>query len=184
MPREIAHKALYGLFASWLGLTLLGQRLYRDQTRRSRLDKLVLILPDWRFFAPNPCVNDHHLLVRDTLADGTVTGWRQISTVEERRWSHALWHPHRRAEKTIFDLTAELLRYLSRNDYDSMGRRADPSLQLCMPYVTLLTHVASAGHPPDAVATQFLIAVSGGYETEEEPMMVFLSELHPLRANG
>ena len=60
---------------------------------------------------------------------------------------------------------------------------ADPTVQLSVPYLTLLAHVATRPHHPDAVQTQFLIAVSGGYDEEDEPTMVFLSEFHAVAPN-
>ncbi|MFC4001150.1 hypothetical protein ACFS2C_07675 [Prauserella oleivorans] len=170
--------ALYGLFGTWFGLTVVGQKLYRDATKRTGWDKLYLVIPDWRFFAPNPGIYDHHLLMRDELADGSLTGFREISSMEERTLLHALWHPHRRAEKTVFDVAAELLRYVGEHGLVRGG--ADPTVQLSVPYLTLLAHVTAQQHHPDAVRTQFLICVSGGYDEEEEPTMVFLSEFHSL----
>jgi hypothetical protein len=178
MTTKAARGALYGLFATWFGLTVVGQKLYRDQSRRSRWDKLYLIVPDWRFFAPNPGIHDHHLLLRDQLTDGTLTGWREISSLEERTLLHSVWHPHRRAEKTVFDASAELLRFIGQ--HGQLDGNADPTVQLSVPYLTLLAHVTTREHHPDAVRTQFLIAVSGGYEEEDEPTMVFLSEFHAL----
>lgn len=178
MHGRAARTALYGLFATWFTATVVGQKLYRDQTKLSRWDRLHLVIPDWRFFAPNPGVHDHHLLMRDRTADGEVTGWREISSVEQRTVLHALWHPHRRAEKTVFDATAELLRYIGQ--HGRITGHADPTVQLSVPYLTLLSYVSSRRHHPDAAQTQFVIAISGGFDEDDEPMMVFLSEWHPL----
>ncbi|KMS87533.1 DUF5819 family protein [Prauserella rugosa] len=181
LPPNLGRKALYGLFATWFGLTVVGQKLYRDPRRRSAWDKLCLVIPDWRFFAPNPGVHDQHLLMRDQLTDGTLTPWQEISHVEERTLLHALWHPHRRAEKTVFDASAELLRNIDDEEHQHrLDGKPDPTLQLSIPYLTLLAHVTSRQHHPDAERTQFLIAMSGGYDEQDEPAMVFLSELHAL----
>ncbi|OZM72834.1 hypothetical protein CFN78_13385 [Amycolatopsis antarctica] len=176
MSRKTARHVLYGVFASWFGLTVVGQKLYRDSSKTSVWDKLYLFIPDWRFFAPNPGIHDHHLLMRDKLADGTVTGWQEYSKVEERTLLHSVWHPHRRAEKAVFDTSAELLRFIGQHGH--LSGNADPTVQLSVPYLTLLSHLTSRKHHPEAVQTQFLIAVSGGYEVEDEPTMVFLSEFH------
>ncbi|WP_039737341.1 hypothetical protein [Saccharomonospora halophila] len=173
-----ARRVLYAALGTWFGLTVVGQKLYRDQRRQTVWDRLYLLIPDWRFFAPNPGIHDHHLLLRDRLTDDSLTEFREVSRVRERTLLQALWHPHRRAEKTIFDSVAELLRYVGQH---GEGRRGpDPSLQLSVPYLTLLAYVTAREHHPDAVRTQFLIAISGGYETEDEPTMVFLSEWHAL----
>ncbi|EIE98534.1 DUF5819 family protein [Saccharomonospora glauca] len=178
MAGKKARAALYAFFATWFGLTVAGQKLYRDDNKKSFWDRLYLVVADWRFFAPNPGIHDHHLLMRDKLSDGTLTEWTEIRTVEERTLRHAVWHPHRRAEKTVFDTAAELLRFIGQ--HGPMNGNADPTVQLSVPYLTLLAHVTTRRHHPDAVQTQFLIAVSGGYDEEDEPTMVFLSEFHAL----
>lgn len=174
--------ALYGIFATWFGVTVFGQKLYRSNDRVSVWDKLYLVVPDWRFFAPDPGVFDHHLLMRDELADGAFTGFQEITSVEERKPSHALWHPHRRAEKTVFDVETELLRQVRRSSQTDGA--ADEKVQLSVPYLTLLAHVTAQDHHPEAVRTQFLICVSGGYDESEDPVMVFLSQLHDLEPTG
>lgn len=59
---------------------------------------------------------------------------------------------------------------------------AERGILLSVPYLTLLDFVSGAGrgHRPDAVQSQFLLAVSAGHDDTEEPTMIFLSERHPL----
>src|SRR5690606_4096179 len=148
----------------------------------SARDKLCLVIPDWRIFAPNPGARDQHLLLRYQRADGTLPPRPETSHGAERTLSDGPGNQHRRAEKTELDASAELLRNIDDEEHEHrLDGKPDPTLQLSIPYLTLLAHVTSREHHPDAERTQFLIAMSGGYDEQDEPAMVFLSELHALR---
>lgn len=177
--RTAARYGLYAVLGGWFSVSLLGQDPLRRHDRVRRFDRLNLVVPDWRFFAPAPGIHDVHLLYRDELAGGAATGWREVSRIEDRRLRQVVWHPHRRTEKVLVDVVAELLRCVGEDG-------ADRAVLLSVPYLTLLHHVSGPqrGHHPDAAATQFLLAVSAGHDEGEEPVMVFLSEWHPLEGVG
>ncbi|GAA1972963.1 hypothetical protein [Amycolatopsis minnesotensis] len=172
MSRRFVRSALYGLLGGWFGLSLVGQKLFRGDAP-SAWDRLYLLLPDWRFFAPDPGVHDYHILYRDRLRDGTATAWREVTSIAERRPHHAFWHPTLRKEKCAFDIVKELLRYVQDNPAGSEG------VQLSVPYLTLLTHINAQPHDEAAVGIQFLLSLSGGHD-DEPPFALFMSEVHPL----
>lgn len=180
MTSPLRHRVLGGVLLAWFGLTVAGQKLYRPPHVRSRWDAVHLVVPDWRFFAPDPGVYDHHVLVRSVHADGRPGPWREITDVEPRRPLHAVWHPRQRVEKATFDVCAELLRFLDRQRRTGVPveemRRA---VQLSLPYLTLLTLAGAVRPERGAVAMQFMVAVSGGVD-EEPPEIVFVSEVHPV----
>lgn len=168
-------------FALWFGASVVGQRLWR-RPGRSRWDRLHLLIPDWRFFAPDPGVYDHHLLLRGRRADGHDAAWEEITDVEPRRIVHAAWHPSQRAEKAVFDVCAELFRFVE--DRRRRGVEAEElarSVQLSVAYLTLLTFATARASAAGLLDVQFMIAISGGYD-DEEPEMVFVSERHPVDA--
>ncbi|SDK49484.1 hypothetical protein SAMN04487820_108249 [Actinopolyspora mzabensis] len=172
--RTLLRTVLYGAFGSWFVGTILCQDPFRREDRIRRLDQFNLLFPDWRFFAPNPGIHDYHLLYRDTLPSGEVTSWSEIGHIEERKPHHIVWHPHRRLEKTLFDIVAEILRFSGESE-------AKRDMALTVPYLTLLNYITHRyPHAPNARSTQFLVAASGGYELSEEPTMLFLSESHRL----
>lgn len=177
MRQRAARAAVYVTLGSWLGLSVAGQKLFRTPGRRSAWDRLYLLIPDWRFFAPHPGIHDYHLLYRDELGDGSLTPWREITSVEQRKPTHALWHPHRRVEKCVFDISKELTKFLEECHNDD---RPVESVQVSVPYLTLLAHVTEQPHEENAVRTQFLVSTSGGYDEHDEPRAVFLSAPHPL----
>lgn len=163
--------------ATWFAASVLAQHPFRRDTWFERVDRLGLFVPDWRFFAPNPGIHDYHFLYRDRLDDGATTDWTEIGHVEDRAVRHLVWHPHRRVEKTFFDLAAEILKFIAE------AGRSGTALMVSVPYTTVLNYVdRQCRHHERATGIQFLIAASGGYDEEEEPTMIFLSETHPLAA--
>lgn len=173
------HPILAGVFVAWFGLTVAGQKLYRREGAKTWWDGLHLIIPDWRFFAPDPGVYDHHVLVRGVRADGSSAGWHEITDVGERRVRHAFWHPRQRIDKATFDVCAELLRFIETRrrlgvDTDEIRR----AVQLSIPYLTLVTLASSEPLDDESAGVQFMVVISGGYD-DEPPETVFLSECHP-----
>lgn len=109
---RVVDKAVCAGFATWFVATVLSQHPERSYDRARKLDKTGtgVLLPNWRFFAPNPAVEDQHFLYRLADADQQEhTEWRTVYDIEPRRWGHALWFPGRRHEKAIFDVAATLL---------------------------------------------------------------------------
>ena len=171
-----ARYALYGVLGSWLVATTLSQDPTRKFDKIRKLDPTGSLIPDWRFFAPRPGMHDYHLLFRDELPDGEVTAWKQISEIERRHPRHLLWYANRRAEKVLADSVVGIV------SFNMLEERNKEDIQLTVPYLTLLNYVThQIPHADDARRTQFLIAASGGYDESEEPLILFLSNLHPIR---
>lgn len=161
---------LYLLVTLWLGTTLLAQfRLVLPLT--SRLDGLHLI-PRWTFFAPNPGVRDHHLVLRDRLADGRLTRWKSVPVYPARPRFAWLWNPHKRASKVLSDAIFALGFLLKKGYVDAAG------VAFTVPYLVLLRYCAHAV-PPEPGATQFQIAIvdSAGH-TQRTLECSFLSRFH------
>ncbi|SCK51315.1 hypothetical protein H181DRAFT_04643 [Streptomyces sp. WMMB 714] len=66
-------------------------------------------IPGWRFFAPNPGVQNVHLLVREAVPDddGT-TPWRDVTPEVPHGWTQVLWNPGSRGPKALFDAMQQL----------------------------------------------------------------------------
>ena len=74
------------VLCGWWVVTLLSQHAQRTFDRLRPLDRIGLVIPNWRFFAPEPAVHDFHLLyrIRDLDETGTIivpatpsgAGWR------------------------------------------------------------------------------------------------------------
>ncbi|QCB94981.1 hypothetical protein [Cellulomonas shaoxiangyii] len=168
--------AVVTLLGSWFLASVVKQEPTRRLKALDKLDGWGIVLPEWRFFAPNPGVHDTHLLYRDQLADGSLTPWKECFPAEQRRVSQILWHPDRRAEKVVMDAIGEIIRVL-----DSKVLQKKEDLQVTITYLVLLNYATHGReHPPGARRTQFLIARSTGHEESDAPLLLFLSNLHPL----
>lgn len=133
----------------WLALTLAAQHPRSPGTWQRRLDRYRVLIPDWRFYSPEPTVHDVHLLYRDRHADGTATPWRRGTRYASRRARHGVWNPGNRLAKALADLA---------------GRLGEPdSARLLLEFV-----VHGLPHAPDSVQTQFMVVTTAGYEETEK----------------
>lgn len=139
--------------------------------RIQRKDRYSL-LPNWRFFAPDPGVHDYHFLYRTAAADGGLSRWNGIDLESGRRPGQMFWFPKRRVEKAFFDISVELV---------SVIDRGFPVIMSTTAYRLLDGYVANRvrRERPDAAAYQIAMVKSGGYDTGAPPRMVMLCPLVP-----
>lgn len=165
-----------GALAAWFGVTVAGQHPQAVFDRVRGFDPTGLLVPNWRFFAPEPAQHDYHLLHRVLTADGDRTEWRQTSSITPRAWSHMVWFPGRRREKAMFDLVSELIAVAARPGVDV---RVFPAYRIL---VSMVAKQVRADYAGDALPRgfQFLIARHTGHEHEPEPEYPFISAFVPL----
>src|SRR5262245_58660337 len=122
----------------WLTASALGQVPIPLLQGLRRWDQFGLV-PDWRFFAPQPATGDFHLLYRDQTEEGHVTDWVEISIGIPRRWWNVVWNPGRRQRKAMFDLATELAREVQQS--------STAALQVSVPYLAILCFVSARSRP-------------------------------------
>ncbi|MFE5946323.1 hypothetical protein [Streptomyces sp. NPDC056480] len=105
-------------------------------------------IPGWRFFAPNPGVQNVHLLVRETTDDGP-TPWRDVTPVVPHGWTQVLYNPRSRGPKALFDAMQQLS-IMSANQADFSW------VTQSLPYDLVLA-ASRAAVGEDARALQFLL---------------------------
>ncbi|MFB7831316.1 MULTISPECIES: hypothetical protein [unclassified Streptomyces] len=105
-------------------------------------------VPGWRFFAPNPGVQNVHLLVRETTDDGP-TPWRDVTPVVPHGWTQVLYNPRSRGPKALFDAMQQLS-IMSANQADFSW------VTQSLPYDLVLA-ASRAAVGDDARALQFLL---------------------------
>ncbi|RKN03565.1 hypothetical protein [Streptomyces radicis] len=107
-------------------------------------------LPGWRFFAPNPGVQNVHLLVREAMAGSAEpTPWRDVTPEVEHGWRQVLWNPGSRGPKALFDAMQQLS-VMSANQADFAWVTQSSPYQL----VFAASRAAAAD---DSEALQFLL---------------------------
>lgn len=173
--RHLSTYLLAGALSTWATATVLSQ-FSIGRKAAARIDKTGLMVPDWRFFAPNPASHEFRLVYRSQLPNEDVTKWQELSYSQKRKFTHLLWAPHRRMEKGLFDATDELMRtHESTQDFQSV--------KLSTAYLTLLNTVTHKGeHPEGAVRTQFMLMRAASYEPRIIPDPVLVSDFHDLEA--
>jgi hypothetical protein len=169
MPTDFSQAIVAGVFVLWFVLSL-AVYLPRCQKVVRRLDQLSLI-PEWRFFAPRPGQHDLHLLYRDEYENGSSTEWTEIVLATKRRFWCAVWNPGKRNNKALFDCVQELGKHI---------RQGDETIELSLPYLTLLNYVESMERLAMPTAVRFAIFTSDGKRFEPEPDILLLSNLHRL----
>ncbi|WP_416974461.1 hypothetical protein [Streptomyces sp. 4F14] len=161
--------------AAMLVVTLAGQHP-TEQFCRFRMRDTLGLIPNWRFFAPNPSKHDHHFLYRTVGADGTAAPWEDASGIERRRPAHLVWFPTRRADKAVFDACSDLLPAL---DHGFAVLVRTPAYWLVTEH--LRARILASGASPYTVGGfQFALARGTGYDLRGEPQMLFVSPYVPL----
>jgi hypothetical protein len=167
-------------FGTWFILSALAQCWPRESwVRRTAISWL---LPDWRFFAPEPGVKDFVVVYRWRTDDDTGP-LHDIPphTSGALRW---LWNPESRRHKAMFDLTDGLRLMAQRLGDDE--RRSGPArsgypdvLILTEPYLVLLNLVSARARQSGPGLVQFGILHRAWPDHEE---LSFLSRWHAIDA--
>lgn len=161
--------AIIVLFGFWFAITV----LYATPVAKRFAVKRVLLLrlvPQWNFFAPIPGTHDSHLLYRDQLVDGCLGPWREcLDFTGKRRAAALIWHPEKRAKKTLCDITATLMR---ENPPDRN------LIKLSIPHLLALNYIAALPRSSLSSARQFVLIETCA--SDPKPNILFVSGLHSL----
>jgi hypothetical protein len=162
------------MFAIWVVATV-GVQLPRLRPWLQARSFSILI-PEYRFFAPNPAEGDFHLLFRDIYKDGTTTVWTELCLLKPRRLSHAIWNPEKRPRKALFDCVAQLGASMNH-----LGSNNPNALKITTPYLLMLNHVSSMHRTVPGIRTQFIIMQTHGWASEQPASALFTSAPHILK---
>lgn len=165
-----------GAFATWFGITVLSQHPDRRFDRLRDYDPLGGLIPDWRFFAPEPVQYDYSIVHRTLDVAGGETAWRPSSAISERSWKDFIWFPERREEKAICELCIELLAHASLNG-ESWTR--GPSYRLLRDCVLREVRREHMHGAPPVLGVQFAVLRRRGHDVAAEPERVLVSPFIP-----
>lgn len=172
---RFADKVLLGLFAGWFLTTVVSQHPDRSYDKLRKFDKTGILIPNWRFFAPEPAVEDQHFLYRLASADKTAhTEWRAVFDAVPRRAVHAFWFPGRRVEKSIFDVASSLT--ANPNAGNPLTVRARTSA-----YRMIIDFVRARVRPePGYPLLQLMLVRYSGYDHSEDPKYDLITDYEPV----
>jgi hypothetical protein len=184
---EVITVAVPGFFALWLiatAATTVEGMLDDDYLPNSVF--IGVLAPNWNFFSPRPGRWDFHLLYRDRLSDGSLTGWTQLmefsETTDHPKW---LWNTATHRAKFLFDTQQQLT--TTFQELDAVQEMEPGDLQTVdsqehittTSYLLLLNYVTEKPHHEDATQTQFMIMRSTELE-QYEPAVLFVSNFHDI----
>lgn len=164
--RQTLQYAVPVALAGWFVASVLGQHPDRSYDKTRRLDRTGtgILIPNWRFFAPNPAVEDQHFLYRLATEDKTDhTLWREAYTIQPRKLVHAVWFPGRRIEKAVFDVAATLTNDGGTNSPRQREARESAQKLICEFIRRRLT--PEPGYP----LFQVMLVRYSGYDHSEDP---------------
>jgi hypothetical protein len=165
------------LLCTWLCLTLARQlgeiKWHRRWTLSQAIQRhdVLQLIPSFYFFAPNPPMFEFELLYRDCLENGTTTAWRALDLYSSRWW-RPLWNPEKRRSQVAFRLCSTLIQHAKAQ---IRGQRGREELYVSAAYVALACRVTVAPHTLTTAATQFLIAISPGFDARKGAAIAFVS---------
>lgn len=83
-------------------------------------------IPKWRFFAPNPGVQNVHLLIRETIPGQPAERWRDITPISSHTLLSVAWNPKSRGPKALFDAMQQLTLFQANNALFSWVATSEP----------------------------------------------------------
>lgn len=169
-----------GSLARWVGAGMLVTTLAAQHPHivfdRARTKDLFSVIPNWKFFAPNPAVHDFHYTYRTLGLEGDTSEWREIEIITSRRLHQAFWFAARRPEKAVFDICTAILQEAQRG-----GVRQAQKLSS---YELLVAFIRRTIREEQGWTTvkgfQFAVVRAAGHDRDEPPETLFVSPYTPM----
>ena len=157
---------IFLLYLVWGLFSLLTQSNDRLRRKFKAVDPLGLI-PNYRFFCPNPIRTDYHIYFRVRHGDAAVTEWEEIIIGKRNPFISFLWNPLKRDRKILYK-TVKQMRGSSRK------KEEDPT------YLAMLSWIRkkNAQQPQDAI--QFRITSRQDLSPKSVEREVHRSEFHAI----
>lgn len=158
-------------FAAWLVASVFSQHPLRSFDRVRSLDKLGVLIPDWRFFSPEPVKEDYVVLFRFEDLEGGISPWRRAAEpAKKRKIYHGLWYPEQRYNRGLMSLCEMIIGDISSGTY-LPGRSITPS-QLISVLIEARMSQLNLKH---SGSYQFAIATEAEYDPKHESAFLFVS---------
>lgn len=143
--------------------------------RRSRLLASNFLIPNWKFFAPNPGIDDYVLLYRTgSEADGAWSDWQRLLPVAKRKLSSAFYSPESRFDKGVLDIVSTMKLVAPAGPDDERFRACKSLLMGC---------VRTRMRPrPGDTHLQVMVVRASGYEDSLPPKYDLVFTPEPIEA--
>ena len=130
-------------------------------------------LPQWRFFAPNPGVDNTHLMHRITTG-GAWGDWAEVQFANPLRWYSIVWNPGSRAPKALFD-TVQQLRVMADHGASYEGAVQSTAYNLIEALVGELCEANGATE-----SFQFMVLTTRPGDTQSTMQPILVSQVKPV----
>ena len=173
--------AYLSFFSAWLILTIFWQFSYcRENSKLLRRINFLHILPIWTFFAPRPGMSDTHIVYRDKLRSHQITGWTEVSLIDERNPFHWLWNPRKRLDKLAVDALSDVKFIKNRGTKDGSEDTAiQQQVKLSKGYLILLNIVFKQPKiEPESMWRQYAVLDATHTAGERTIAPIFFSPYH------
>jgi len=158
------------VFAAWAVFSLLCQGTSRLKARLKSFD-LFNILPNYKFFCPNPVRYDYHLYYRTQQKDNLLSEWQEIPIGKRTSILCSIWNPRKR-ERKVFHKAIKTLKGFKKQ---SSGNLRSPAYQL------LLSYIKKHAGQPGCVSTQFRITYKQDLDLQSGEKVFYTSVFHEHR---
>lgn len=167
-----------GILVGWFLTTVVAQYPDDSYARFRRLGPLTqhFLIPNWKFFAPNPGVDDYVLVYRTGSVDsGRWTEWQRLADPPRSRVVDAFYSPSSRWHKGILDIVSSLkmVAHLGAED-----RRVLACRNLLLDLVRESLRASQATDPE----FQIMVVRGSGYEESVPPRYDYIFAPTPLVA--
>lgn len=169
---------LYLFFAVWFLATAITQFKEKKLAQKIKSLDYFGMIPLWTFFAPNPGVNDYHLLFREEDGEKRHSEWKEIEINENRKISTCIWNPSKRGKKVLSDVIQNIIPLIGKY------KDKPQTIIFSLPYMLILGAVMREQCLLDSSGSkQFVLTATNGYGSNADPSLILLSEFHPISSN-
>ncbi|RKN04868.1 hypothetical protein [Streptomyces radicis] len=135
---------------------------------------LFSLIPNWKFFAPNPATHDFHYLYRTLDENRETSAWIELDLIQTRRPIQAIWFSSRRREKAVFDICSSMLKSIAKGE-DPTG---SPPFRVLAEFIR--KQIREASNVTDVRGFQLAIVRAPGHDESEDPEVLYVSTYQPM----
>jgi hypothetical protein len=153
------------VYSVWAVFSILSQST-NTLTERLKSRDLLNLLPNYKFFCPNPIRNDYHLYYRGRK-DESVGEWKEIRIGRRIPLLCAIWNPYKRERKVFYKIVKTVRKHYINKNKRPYGHA----------YLLLLDFVQ--GREPDSFdSIQFRITSRQDLREKGKERDFFISNFH------
>jgi hypothetical protein len=98
---------IIAIFIIWAVFSVLSQSTSQIKNKLKRND-LLNVLPNYKFFCPNPIKQDYFLYYRELFADNSWSAWKKINLGKKIPILCLLWNPLKKERKIFYRIVKDI----------------------------------------------------------------------------